>query len=281
LKKGEVKAMSKVYENLEKIVNQIRKVTDFKPEIAITLGSGLGGLAEKVEKVCEIKYSDLEGFPISTVKGHDGKFIFGTLSGKNVVVMSGRVHFYEGYSMEEVVTPVRVMGLLGAKIVLLTNAAGGVNLKFKPGDLMMINDHISMFVRSPLIGSNVEELGTRFPDMSNVYDKDVSDIIRVSAKKIGTDLKEGVYLQATGPAYETPSEIKMIRTLGGDAVGMSTVVEAIAARHMGLKVCGISCITNMAAGILDKPLNHKEVQETANMVKEKFENLVMESIKNF
>ncbi len=273
--------MSKVYENLEKIVNQIRKVTDFKPEIAITLGSGLGGLAEKVEKVCEIKYSDLEGFPISTVKGHDGKFIFGTLSGKNVVVMSGRVHFYEGYSMEEVVTPVRVMGLLGAKIVLLTNAAGGVNLKFKPGDLMMINDHISMFVRSPLIGSNVEELGTRFPDMSNVYDKDVSDIIRVSAKKIGTDLKEGVYLQATGPAYETPSEIKMIRTLGGDAVGMSTVVEAIAARHMGLKVCGISCITNMAAGILDKPLNHKEVQETANMVKEKFENLVMESIKNF
>ena len=175
--------MSKVYENLEKIVNQIRKVTDFKPEIAITLGSGLGGLAEKVEKVCEIKYSDLEGFPISTVKGHDGKFIFGTLSGKNVVVMSGRVHFYEGYSMEEVVTPVRVMGLLGAKIVLLTNAAGGVNLEFKPGDLMMINDHISMFVRSPLIGPNVEELGTRFPDMSNVYDKDVSDIIRVSAKK--------------------------------------------------------------------------------------------------
>lgn len=269
------------YQKLTKIVENIRKITSFVPDILITLGSGLGELSKKVEVECEIKYSSLEGFPVSTVKGHDGKFIFGKLAGKNVVVMSGRVHFYEGYSMEEVVTPVRVCKMLGAKIVFLTNAAGGVNEKYVPGDLMMITDHISSFVRSPLIGKNIEELGTRFPDMSNVYDKDLQDIIRKASKNTNVDLKEGIYLQETGPNYETPAEIKMIRNLGADAVGMSTVVEAIVAAHMGVKVCGISCITNMAAGILDKPLNHKEVQETADKVKDKFLRLVMECIKNF
>ena len=271
--------MSVTYEKLQKSLASIRKVTDFKPEIGITLGSGLGGLAEKIDKVCEISYKDIEGFPVSTVSGHEGKFIFGTLSGKRVVVMSGRVHFYEGYRMEEVVTPVRIMGLLGAKIVLLTNAAGGINLDFKPGDLMMITDHISLFVQNPLLGQNADELGPRFPDMSTVYDRKLQEKIRQAATAIGVDIKEGVYVQLTGPSYETPAEIRMLRKMGADAAGMSTVVEAIAANHMGLRVAGISCITNMAAGILDQPLNHEEVKATADMVKEKFEELVMEFIK--
>ncbi len=271
--------MSVTYEKLQKSLASIRKVTDFKPEIGITLGSGLGGLAEKIDKVCEISYKDIEGFPVSTVSGHEGKFIFGTLSGKRVVVMSGRVHFYEGYRMEEVVTPVRIMGLLGAKIVLLTNAAGGINLDFKPGDLMMITDHISLFVQNPLLGQNADELGPRFPDMSTVYDRKLQEKIRQAATATGVDIKEGVYVQLTGPSYETPAEIRMLRKMGADAAGMSTVVEAIAANHMGLRVAGISCITNMAAGILDQPLNHEEVKATADMVKEKFEKLVMKFIK--
>lgn len=271
--------MSVTYEKLQKSLASIRKVTDFKPEIGITLGSGLGGLAEKIDKVCEISYKDIEGFPVSTVSGHEGKFIFGTLSGKRVVVMSGRVHFYEGYRMEEVVTPVRIMGLLGAKTVLLTNAAGGINLDFKPGDLMMITDHISLFVQNPLLGQNADELGPRFPDMSTVYDRTLQEKIRQAAAAAGFDIKEGVYVQLTGPSYETPAEIRMLRKIGADAAGMSTVVEAIAANHMGLRVAGISCITNMAAGILDQPLNHEEVKATADMVKEKFEELVMEFIK--
>ena len=271
--------MSSTYEKLQKSLASIRKVTDFKPEIGITLGSGLGGLAEKIDKVCEISYKDIEGFPVSTVSGHDGRFIFGTLSGKKVVVMSGRVHFYEGYRMEEVVTPVRIMGLLGAKTVLLTNAAGGINLDFKPGDLMMLTDHISLFVQTPLLGQNADELGPRFPDMSTVYDRRLQEKIRHAAVATGVNLKEGVYVQLTGPSYETPAEIRMLRKMGADAAGMSTVVEAIAANHMGLSVAGISCITNMAAGISDQPLNHEEVKATADMVKEKFEKLVMEFIK--
>ena len=271
--------MSSTYEKLQKSLASIRKVTDFKPEIGITLGSGLGGLTEKIDKACEISYKDIEGFPVSTVSGHEGKFIFGTLSGKRVVGMSGRVHFYEGYRMEEVVTPVRIMGLLGAKIVLLTNAAGGINLDFKPGDLMMITDHISLFVQNPLLGQNADELGPRFPDMSTVYDRKLQEKIRQAATAIGVDIKEGVYVQLTGPSYETPAEIRMLRKIGADAAGMSTVVEAIAANHMGLSVAGISSITNMAAGISDQPLNHEEVKATADMVKEKFEKLVMEFIK--
>lgn len=272
--------MSEIYEKLQKSLESIRKVTDFVPEIGITLGSGLGGLFEKIEKVCEISYKDIEGFPVSTVSGHDGKFIFGMLSGRKVVVMSGRVHYYEGYRMMEVVTPVRIMGLLGAKIILLTNAAGGINIDFNPGDLMLIKDHISVFVPNPLIGQNADELGTRFPDMSSVYDKQLQDQIKEAARVTGVDLQRGVYVQLSGPSYETPAEIRMLRNLGADAAGMSTVVEAIAANHMGLRVAGISCITNMAAGILNQPLNHEEVKATADQVKEKFEKLVMEFIRN-
>lgn len=272
--------MSEIYEKLQKSLDSIRKVTDFVPEIGITLGSGLGGLSEKIEKVCEISYKDIDGFPVSTVSGHDGKFIFGTLSGRKVVVMSGRVHYYEGYKMTEVVTPVRIMGLLGAKIILLTNAAGGINIDFNPGDLMLIKDHISVFVPNPLLGQNADELGARFPDMSSVYDKQLQDQIKEAARVTGVDLQRGVYVQLSGPSYETPAEIRMLRNLGADAAGMSTVVEAIAANHMGLRVAGISCITNMAAGILNQPLNHEEVKATADQVKEKFEKLVMEFIRN-
>jgi purine-nucleoside phosphorylase len=273
--------MSKEYERLQKSLESIRKVTDFQPEAAIILGSGLGGLTEKIDEECSISYKDIQGFPVSTVAGHDGKFIFGTLSGVKVVVMSGRVHFYEGYSMHDVVMPIRIMGMLGAKKVLLTNAAGGVNTTFKPGTLMMITDHISQFVTSPLIGANVEELGARFPDMSHVYDLELQQSIRDAAKATDVDIREGIYLQLTGPNYETPAEIRMCRTLGADAVGMSTVCEAVAANHMGLRVCGISCITNMAAGIIDQPLNHEEVQATADRVKNDFEKLVMELVRIF
>lgn len=267
-----------MYEKLLKSRACIRRVTDFEPDIAITLGSGLGGLKEKVKAVAEVSYRDIDHFPVSTVAGHEGKFIFGELAGRKVVVMSGRVHYYEGYDMTDVVLPVRLMGLLGAKKVLLTNAAGGINPDFKPGDLMMIKDHISTFVRSPLIGRNIDELGSRFPDMSHVYNEELQEKIRESAKRTGVAIREGVYVQLTGPNYETPAEIRMLRTLGGDAVGMSTVVEAIAAHHMGLQVAGISCITNMAAGILDQPLNHKEVQETADRTKDEFERLVMDLV---
>ncbi|MEE0956207.1 MAG: purine-nucleoside phosphorylase [Eubacterium sp.] len=271
--------MSKVYERLQKCLASVREKTDFVPDLALVLGSGLGGLTEQMEIEKEIPYSEIEGFPVSTVAGHNGKFLLGTIAGVKCIVMSGRVHYYEGYTMEQVVTPTRIMGLMGAKKIILTNAAGGVNLNFKPGDLMMITDHISQFAPNPLLGENADELGPRFPDMSHVYDPELQNVIRRAAKNTGADIQEGVYLMLTGPSYETPAEIRMIRTLGGDAAGMSTVPEAIAANHMGMKVCGISCITNMAAGILDQPLSHKEVQETADRVKDKFEKLVLEIIR--
>ena len=216
---------------------------------------------------------------MSTVQGHDGRFLFGYVEGVPIVAMKGRVHFYEGYTIDDVVLPIRTMGLLGAKYILLTNAAGGIDLDFESGDLMLIEDHISSFIRSPLIGENIEELGVRFPDMSRVYDLKLCDCIRRAASSEGIDIKEGTYLQTSGPQFETPTEIKMFRTLGASAVGMSTVVEAIAAHHMGLRVCGISCISNMAAGILDQPLTHSEVQITADKVAHKFERLVSGLIK--
>lgn len=263
-----------MYQRLQECVNKIREKTDFRPETAMVLGSGLGGYADQLKLETEVAYREIEGFPVSTVAGHAGKFLFGYVENTPVVMMQGRVHYYEGYSMEDVVLPIRLMGMLGAKKLLLTNAAGGINLDFHPGDLMLITDQISTFVPSPLRGANIEELGTRFPDMSQVYDPQLCDNARKAAKEVSVSLKEGVYLQAPGPNYETPAEIWMFRTLGADAVGMSTVCEAIAARHMGMRVCGISCITNMAAGILNQPLNHQEVQQTANLVKEKFEELV-------
>lgn len=273
--------MSQAYALLEKWVRTVREVTDFTPEIGIVLGSGLGGFARLVDRKAEVSYDSLPGFPVSTVAGHAGKLIFGYVRSVPVVVMQGRVHYYEGYSMEQVVAPIRLMGLLGAKKLLLTNAAGGVNTSFTPGDLMLITDHISAFVPSPLRGENPQELGPRFPDMSRVYDEEMGRAVLEAGEKLGESLQQGVYLQWQGPNYETPAEIRMFRTLGADAVGMSTVCEAIAARHMGLRVCAISCITNMACGILPQPLSHEEVQQTANRVKDKFQALVLESLESF
>ena len=271
--------MNKEFEKINHCLEQIRSKTDFEPLMAVVLGSGLGGYASKMEVVCEIPYSEIDGFPVSTVQGHDGRFLFGYVEGVPIVAMKGRVHFYEGYAIDDVVLPIRTMGLLGAKYILLTNAAGGIDLDFEPGDLMLIEDHISSFIRSPLIGENIEELGVRFPDMSRVYDLKLCECIRRAASSEGIDIKEGTYLQTSGPQFETPKEIKMFRTLGASAVGMSTVVEAIAAHHMGLRVCGISCISNMAVGILDQPLTHSEVQITADKVAHKFERLVSGLIK--
>ena len=242
---------------LEQCLAQIRRITDFVPEQAVVLGSGLGAYADKINTVCTISYNEIKGFPVSTVSGHKGRFVMGYVGDVPVVLMQGRVHYYEGYSMSDVVLPIRLMGKMGAKRLLLTNAAGGVNTSFDVGDFMMITDHIATLVPSPLLGPNNPELGTRFPDMSRVYDPQLCDVIRRSTE----GLKEGVYLQTTGPQYETPAEVRMMRALGADAVGMSTACEAIAARHMGMRVAGISCITNMAAGVLDQPLNHTEVEE--------------------
>lgn len=265
-------------QELEKIYESVKKKITFKPEAALILGSGLGGFAGKVKTVETLDYKDIEGFPVSTVQGHAGRFIFGYVEDVPMVIMQGRVHFYEGYSMKEVTLPIRLMKLMGAKLLFLTNASGGVNLDFHAGDFMMISDHISALIPSPLIGRNDDDLGPRFPDMSDIYNREIRDIIRRVAEEEKIPLKEGVYLQFTGPAYESPAEIRMARALGADAVGMSTVCEAVVANHMGMDICGISCITNMASGILPQPLSHKEVQETADRVAPLFERLVTRSL---
>ncbi len=266
--------MSSVYEKLQGCLKSVREVTDFQPEIALILGSGLGDYADEIQIEQTVEYTQIEGFPTSTVAGHKGRFVFGYVNEVPVVIMQGRVHYYEGYPMTDVVLPARLMGLLGAKKLILTNAAGGVNPDFKPGDFMMITDHITTGIPSPLIGPNLEELGVRFPDMSEVYNRECCSIIKKEAEKLGIGLQEGVYAQLTGPAYETPAEIRMCRTWGADAVGMSTACEAMAAHHMGIRVCGISCITNMAAGLSSQQLDHKEVQETADRVAVQFKQLI-------
>ena len=268
-----------VYDKLMQCVDAVRKVTDFVPKVAITLGSGLGDYASNIKVVSEISYSDINGFPVSTVPGHAGKFIFGYVDDVPVVCMKGRVHYYEGYPISDVVLPARLMGKLGAEILFLTNASGGIDYDFQAGDLMLITDQISYFVPNPLMGQNIDELGTRFPDMSTVYRKDLQDMIRTAAKDNHIALREGVYCQLTGPSFESPAEIRALRTMGVNAVGMSTVVEAIAANHMGMKVCGISCISNLAAGMTDNPLNHIEVQEAADKAAPLFAKLVTESVK--
>lgn len=273
--------MDKVYEKLLGCYECVRQKTDFIPKVAIVLGSGLGDYAKQIKVVTEIEYSDIKGFPVSTVPGHAGKFIFGYVGNVPVVCMKGRVHYYEGYEISDVVLPARLMKLMGAEILFLTNAAGGVNTSFHAGDLMLIRDHISVFAPNPLIGKNISELGTRFPDMSEVYHKELQQIIRETAKECGIFLQEGVYTQLTGPSFETPAEIRMLRALGSDAVGMSTVVEAIAANHMGMKICGISCISNLAAGMTANPLTHAEVQEAADMAAPCFQKLVTEAVKRF
>lgn len=263
---------------LQKVYESVKKKVSFKPEAALILGSGLGNFAETITVVETLDYKDIEGFPVSTVPGHKGRFIFGYVEDVPMVIMQGRVHYYEGYSMKEVTLPVRLMKLMGAKLLFLTNASGGVNTGYKAGDFMLMSDHISSFIPSPLIGPNDEDLGPRFPDMSDVYKKEIRTIIRRVAEEEKIPLQEGVYIQFTGPAYESPAEIRMARALGADAVGMSTVCEAIVANYMGMDICGISCITNMASGILAQPLSHKEVQETADRVAPLFERLVKKSL---
>lgn len=271
--------MTTVYEKLEKCSEAVNNRIRFRPEIGLILGSGLGDYAESIQIEEILEYSDIEGFPVSTVSGHKGRFLFGYVEGVPIVAMQGRVHYYEGYPMQDVVLPVRLMGKMGVKKVILTNAAGGVNYDFHPGTLMLITDHITSLVPSPLIGPNEDTLGVRFPDMSEVYSRQLREIIKKAGENTGVELKEGVYVQFTGPSYETPAEIRMCRAIGGDAAGMSTACEAMAARHMGLEVCGISCITNLAAGMSDQPLDHKEVQETANKVSADFKRLITESIR--
>ncbi len=270
--------MNAVYEKLLGCYESVKEKIPFEPKVALILGSGLGDYADDIKVVSTLDYHDIEGFPVSTVPGHKGRFIFGYVGEVPVVCMQGRVHYYEGYSMTDVVLPTRLMKMMGAKVLFLTNASGGIKQGFHAGDFMMITGQIASFVPSPLIGENVEELGTRFPDMSHIYDEDLQMLIRKSASENDIPLKEGVYIQLTGPNYESPQEIHMCRVLGADAVGMSTACEAVAANHMGMKICGISCISNLAAGISPTPLTHAEIQETADRVAPMFKKLVTESI---
>lgn len=265
---------------IKEAVNFITSKTKDSPKIGLVLGSGLGSLADKIENPTIIKYTDIPSFPRSTVEGHAGQLVIGKLSGKTVVAMQGRFHFYEGYPLKDVTFPIRVMFGLGVESLIVTNAAGGVNTEFTPGDLMIITDHINFTGQNPLIGENLDDLGPRFVDMSNPYNREYIKMTKEIGKKLGLELKEGVYMWFTGPTYETPAEVKLARIVGADAVGMSTVPEVIVANHENIKVLGISCITNMASGILDQPLNHEEVVETSNRVKDNFEKLLIEVINN-
>lgn len=266
------------YETLQQALACVRQITDFVPAVGLILGSGLGALADELDAVAVVDYSRIAGFPVSTVPGHRGRFVFGYLGRTPVVIMQGRVHYYEGYSMQEVVMPVRLMRMMGARALFLTNAAGGANRSFRAGDLMLITDQLMCLVPNPLIGPNLDELGPRFPDMSEIYDAQLRSIIVKTAQNQGIDLKQGVYCQFTGPTFESPAEVRAAITLGADAVGMSTACEAAAARHCGLRVCGISCITNQAAGLSATPLSHEEVTEVGNAVAPVFRALVRESI---
>lgn len=248
--------------------------TKHKPEIGLILGSGLGSLADTIEDAEYYNYSDIPNFPTSTVEGHAGRLVIGKLGSKQVIAMQGRFHYYEGYSMEKITFPVRVMKLLGVSKLIVTNACGSVNKNFKPGDLMVITDHINFAGSSPLFGHNLDDFGPRFPDMSEAYNKKLRSKVLAAGKELGLELREGVYVMFSGPAYETPAEVRMAGIMGGDAVGMSTVPEVLIANHCGIKTVGISCLTNMAAGILDQPLNHEEVIETSNRVKKDFINLM-------
>ena len=251
----------------------------FSPEIGIILGSGLGEIADNY---CEyaIPYSDIPHFVSSTISGHKGQLVFANIEGRPVVMMQGRNPYYEGYSMEEITYPIKVMRALGVKTIILTNAAGAINKSFQPGDLMVITDHINFMGNNPLIGPNDFRIGPRFPDMSEVYNKNLIKIVDAAARHLRIDIKHGVYIATTGPSYETPAEIKMARTMGADAAGMSTVPEAIVANYCGMNVIGISCITNFASGISTRKLTHEEVIETAEKVKENFIKLILLLLQN-
>jgi len=255
-------------------VEQIRKRTDARPCAAVVLGSGLGDFADSMKISCTIPYSEIEGFPVSTVPGHQGKLLFGEIGGKSIVAMQGRVHYYEGYDVHDVVLPIRVLHLLGAQTAIFTNAVGAINTGFRPGDFVVVRDHISSFVPSPLMGPNMEELGERFIPVTGLYDSGLRELAdRIGLEK-GISVHTGVFVQAPGPQYETAAEIMMYKLLGADTVGMSTAIEAVAAGHMGMRVCAINCVTNMAAGLSSVKISHEEVTETANRVGRDFSTLL-------
>ena len=270
--------MNEICFKLQNCLKSIKNKVNFTPKAALVLGSGLGDFASQIETEAILDYHEVEGFPVSTVEGHAGRYVFGRIGDVPVVCMQGRVHYYEGYSMSDVVLPIRLMKLMGAEVLFLTNASGGIKQGMRAGDFMLITGQIASFVPSPLIGANINELGARFPDMSHIYDEDLQKIVKKTALDHGIDLKEGVYLQMSGPQYESPEEVSMCRILGADAVGMSTACEASAANHMGMRIVGVSCISNMASGISPNPLTHEEIQETADKTAPLFQKLVYESI---
>lgn len=262
------------YEFYKEAADYILKKLDYKPEVGLILGSALGSLSEEIEEQTVIDYKDIPNFLVSTVDSHAGKLILGTLRGKKVVCMSGRFHYYEGYDYEELAIPIRVFKLLGVDTVILTNAAGAINTEYKPGDIMLINDHIKFTGASPMRGKNIPEFGPRFFDISDMYTKELRNLAKETAQDLAIELKEGVYFFATGPQYETPAEIVAMRMLGGDTVGMSTVTEALTAAHCGMRALGISLVTNMAAGVLDQPITHEEVDEVGNVASDKLKKLL-------
>lgn len=271
---SEAAQMSGVFEQAEQAARFIRSRYEAVPEVALVLGSGLGAFADTLVDRVAIPYGEIPGFAKSTVEGHAGQLVLGTVEGIHVAAMQGRFHYYEGYPLPQVIFPIRALGVLGIKSLIVTNAAGGVNVEFNQGALMLINDHLNLMGVNPLIGPNDARFGPRFPDMSEVYAHDYQEIAVEEAQAIDLHLKRGVYAALTGPSYETPAEIRLLRTLGADAIGMSTVPEAIVARQMGIKVLGISCITNMAAGVLDEPINHEEVLEIGLRVRDTFQELL-------
>ncbi len=266
--------MSNMFDKIQESADFIKNKSNISPKVGLILGSGLGVLADEIQNAVKIKYNDIPNFPVSTVEGHAGQLVIGNLEGKQVVAMQGRFHYYEGYSQQEITFPVRVMKALGVDTIVVTNAAGGSNTNFKPGDLMVIKDHINLSGNNPLIGKNDERFGPRFPDMSTAYNPKYVALVKECAKELNMNIQEGVYAFFSGPTYETPAEVRMAQILGADAVGMSTAPEVIVASHSSMDVIGISCITNMAAGILDQPLDHEEVIETTQKVKAEFLSLV-------
>ena len=268
----------KYYKILLRCVEQIKEKTDFIPEAAVVLGSGLGHFVDSMEVKAEISYEDIDGFPVSTVAGHQGKLVFGKIGGSNIAAMQGRVHYYEGYDVHDVVIPIRVLKLLGANTAVFTNAVGAINADYRPGDFVVLSDHISSFMPSPLVGENISQLGERFTPVTDLYDSDMRELALSIGQEKDIRVHSGVFLQVTGPQYETPAEIRMFRMLGADTVGMSTAIEATAAKHMGMRVCAINCVTNMAAGINDSVPSHEEVTATANKAGKDFSILLKELI---
>lgn len=266
-----------MWRKIERAYNSLRMKVDFKPQIGIVLGSGLGAVAENIESVYSVPYDSIQGMPVSTVKGHSGRFVFGYINRVPVVIMQGRVHYYEGYTPQDAVMPIRLMIRMGVKALILTNAAGGINPEYNVGDIMLFKDHISL-VPNPLIGKNDDSYGERFPDMSEAYSEPLRDIAKMAAQKLDLPLREGVYIQFSGPSFETPAEIRMAGIMGADAVGMSTAIETIAAVHMGIKVLGLSYISNKAAGLAGKKISHTDVQLASRAVCGKLSSLISEIV---